>query len=501
MAEVKVVLKVELEVAGDVDVEEEAVLQDGLLAFVAPGVDAIDEVLLVVFGVVDDVLQGGGVGSFQNEEAHEVELIAEGDVAVPDEAELVAQGEACAEVVAAHGEVVGCCTAEGYGRELEVLDEGDGFALPFGMEACTETSCLADEGEVARSLVCVVAVVVDVFDVLVEADVEFPAVGQLALDGADASCDVELAYGGMVGVEVDEGIDVEVVEGTGGFAEVEVVEVVAIGEADIEVGDVLVVAATDVGMDGSRVVHVAVAQANLEGVGFGFLFLASREVVNVEHLARHHAVDASHGVEHGADELAQHALAASLGVVEEDVGGAVGHLTDGCTADACGEEVVGGRAVGLAEEFPSERANHGVEEGHAVGESVFACGIVEHAAVVGMGELVARETVVVPHPAACEVLVQGGVGHSCPYTVGDEVVPTEDEGVDANVFDHGLQGRSLGSAVGLLAEEVEGTGVGGEGVGALQVGSYARDGIVPDGVRLDGVCHDDACKAQENGIE
>lgn len=67
------------------------------------------------FWVVDDLLQGFGVGAFHDEEAQEVELVSEGDVTVPCVLKLVAQGEACAEVVAAHGKVVGCCTSERYG--------------------------------------------------------------------------------------------------------------------------------------------------------------------------------------------------------------------------------------------------------------------------------------------------------------------------------------------------------------------------------------------------
>lgn len=75
---------------------------------------------------------------------------------------------------------------------------------------------------------------VDVFDVLVEAEVEFPLMRELVLKGADASTDVEFADGGLVGGEVDEGVEFEVVVGSRTFPFVEVVEVVAVGEAEID---------------------------------------------------------------------------------------------------------------------------------------------------------------------------------------------------------------------------------------------------------------------------
>ena len=67
----------------------------------------------------------------------------------------------------------------------------------------------------------------------------------------------------------------------------------------------------------------------------------------------------------------------------------MGDFADGGTTDACGEEVVVGGPVGLAEDFPGEGACQRIEEGDAVGEAVLAGGVVEHTAVVGMGELVA----------------------------------------------------------------------------------------------------------------
>ncbi len=282
------------------------------------------------------------------------------------------------------------------------------------MEACTETGCLGDEGEIARSLIVSIAVVVDETEVLIEADVEFPLVGQLSLDGANATSKVEFAHGGVVGGEVDKGVEVEVVEGACGFAEFEVVVVVAVGEVEVEIGNVVLVALKGVVMDGSHVVDEAVADAHLETVWLGGFLLAGVEAVDTEHLARKHAVDAAHGVEGCAEDFAHDTAEACLGVVEEDVGGAMGNLTDGCSADACGKEVVDGWSVGLAEEFPCERADDGVEEGHTIRKPVFARRVVEHAAVVGMGELVARVAVVVPHPPVRKVVFDDSFADTRP---------------------------------------------------------------------------------------
>ena len=115
---------------------------------------------------------------------------------------------------------------------------------------------------------------------------------------------------------------------------------------------------------------------------------------------------------------------------------------------------------------------------------MFTCGIVEHASVKRMGELVAREAVVVPHPTFRRVLFQCGVGDACPFTVGDEVVPTEHEGIDANVFDECLKSWQFGCTIGFLPKEMQGTGVGREGVWSLQMSTDVGDGIIPYRVRL-----------------
>ena len=115
VTKVEFVLEVERHVASDVELKKEAVLQNGLLAFVAPGVNAFVQFRIMFFGLVNDFLQRFGIGTFEDEEAHEVKLVAESNVAVPNELELVTQGEACAEVVSTYGKVVGCGSSEGNG--------------------------------------------------------------------------------------------------------------------------------------------------------------------------------------------------------------------------------------------------------------------------------------------------------------------------------------------------------------------------------------------------
>ena len=61
------------------------------------------------------------------------------------------------------------------------------------MKTSAKTGCLRDDGKVSRVLT-IFPVVVDVSDVLVETDVEFPSARQLVLYGANSSPDVELAY-------------------------------------------------------------------------------------------------------------------------------------------------------------------------------------------------------------------------------------------------------------------------------------------------------------------
>ena len=75
---------------------------------------------------------------------------------------------------------------------------------------------------------------------------------------------------------------------------------------------------------------------------------------------------------------------------------------------------------------------------------MFTGSIVEHTTVKRMGELVAREAVVVPHPAFCHVLFQRGVGDACPFAVGDKMIPSEHESIDADVFNECLKSRQFG---------------------------------------------------------
>ena len=196
----------------------------------------------------------------------------------------------------------------------------------------------------------------------------------------------------------------------------------------------------------------------------------------------------SYRVEQGADHFANNTFRTSFGIVKKDVGNTVGHLTHCCSSDTCGKKIVDGWTVGLTEDFPCEGTHQRIEEGDTVGVPVFTCGIIEHASVERVSELVARETVVVPHPATSEILLQYVVGDVGPLSMLHKVIPAEYEGVDANVFNERLQSWQFGCAIGFLSKEMQGTGVGREGVWSLQMRADVGDGIIPDGVRLHNFC-------------
>lgn len=87
------------------------------------------------------------------------------------------------------------------------------------------------------------------------------------------------------------------------------------------------------------------------------------------------------------------------------------------------------------------------------------------------------------------------MGDACPFAVGHEVIPSQHEGIDANVFDECLKSWRFGTAVFVLAKEMEGTGVGGECVGTLKVGANIGDRVIPNGIWLysqNAVAHDKA---------
>lgn len=115
MTEVELVHEVKLRVGSDVDIEVEAIAEHALLSLVAPSVDTFFYLLPVTHGVFVVALEFGAVDSPYDEEAHEVEVVAEGETAVVEHFKLVLHGESCAEVVAAQRIVVGSATAEGNG--------------------------------------------------------------------------------------------------------------------------------------------------------------------------------------------------------------------------------------------------------------------------------------------------------------------------------------------------------------------------------------------------
>lgn len=160
------------------------------------------------------------------------------------------------------------------------------------------------------------------------------------------------------------------------------------------------------------------------------------------------------------------------------------NLSDAGSAYAGGEKIVDGRTVSFAEKFPCARTQKGIKHGNSIREAVLAGCIVEHAAVVRMGKLVARETVIVPYPSTCEVLMEHVAGDVCPYAVLHVVIPSEHKGVDSQIFNKCLEGWILCGAISIFAKEVEATFVWSDAVHALEVHASACYGVIPNGVRL-----------------
>ena len=79
------------------------------------------------------------------------------------------------------------------------------------------------------------------------------------MQGTDTSSHIKFTHGGMLGGEVDKCIDTEIIVCTGTLALIEVVEMVSVVEAEIQIGDVLEIACACLMMYGAKVVDVAVA--------------------------------------------------------------------------------------------------------------------------------------------------------------------------------------------------------------------------------------------------
>lgn len=57
--------------------------------------------------------------------------------------------------------------------------------------------------------------------------------------------------------------------------------------------------------------------------------------------------------------------------------------------------------------------------------------------------------------------MQGGARDTCPIAVSHEVVPTEHQSIDTQVFDERLKSGVFGHPIGFLSKEMQGTSVGG----------------------------------------
>ena len=177
-SEVDLVVDVDSHVLPDVVLQEGVVGHDVVVSLIAPTVrfDAVGNHLIDV----------GRLITMQAEESCTVEAVADGGTLVDVELRTVAQAETAGIVVAAGRIVVGCGSTEDNGRKHTVVEETDLSRLMFGIESATEAHCLVDDGEAVRVLFFL-RIVVNIFEVLIESDVESPIVRVLELSVGQSS--------------------------------------------------------------------------------------------------------------------------------------------------------------------------------------------------------------------------------------------------------------------------------------------------------------------------
>ena len=108
-------------------------------------------------------------------------------------------------------------------------------------------------------------------------------------------------------------------------------------------------------------------------------------------------VEASHRTYHCRGELTQETTEPALTVVENDIADAMGNLADADTAERGRHQVVDGRRFLFAAHLPHQTASQCIRCRFPEGETVAAGGIVIKIAVIGMGEKIGGELVVVPN--------------------------------------------------------------------------------------------------------
>ena len=145
-------------------------------------------------------------------------------------------------------------------------------------------------------------------------------------------------------------------------------------------------------------------------------------VANPPRVATRYTGNALHGVDDKGCCLAQETTKTPLAVVEDDVTHTMGNLADGHTTHRRRDDIIDGRRVFLAKEFPHQRTTQCVEcrlpEVHAIGTGHVEIEI----AMIGVRKHVHDEDVVVPHKTRFQVVADGAHGGLGKLFLGDETI-------------------------------------------------------------------------------
>ena len=87
----------------------------------------------------------------------------------------------------------------------------------------------------------------------------------MTLQRTNTSTDIKFTYVWMLGREVDEGVDSEIIVCTGAFAFIDMVEVISVCETEVKIGYVFVKVCACLWVNRPYVIDVAVAYTYLEG--------------------------------------------------------------------------------------------------------------------------------------------------------------------------------------------------------------------------------------------
>lgn len=210
------------------------------------------------------------------------------------------------------------------------------------------------------------------------------------------SHDVDVVDDGLAATEGECSIEVEEVERLG--------VLFAVGTYTIYKTDVQIRAVV-AAEQGSIVSHIAQTgrERCLDGYRLEVVVMVM-VVLDAPSIAADDTMESLDGVQQSSHGLTPEAVPTALAVVEWRKTQAVQRFTNGHTATGGSEEVVNGRGIGLTEEFPFSRAQQGEGCRLPITQAVGTCRIEVEVAVIGVGEHVHREQVVIPYQTPAEVL-------------------------------------------------------------------------------------------------